>query len=187
MCSTTITFHSSIESNINDSENALINTNNMVINSPPIYYPISDNDRKSFKNLKTGRFITDFQFKVYDLCSQIPEGYVSTYKLLATALSSSPRAVGNALRVNPFAPLPVPCHRVIASNFFIGGFDGEWFGRGDNKSRDKKVKNYVDDNKSEKINLKLERLAKEGILFDNEGWLIEWQRSSHIFNNFDKN
>src|ERR1043165_78073 len=109
------------------------------------------------------------------------KGYVSTYKLLAAALSSSPRAVGNALRVNPFAPLPIPCHRVIASNFFIGGFDGEWFGRDNNKSYGKKKK--VDDqdgdndedknkDKGEKINCKLERLAKEGILFDNEGWLM---------------
>lgn len=34
-------------------------------------------------------------------------------------------SVGNALRNNPFAPY-IPCHRVIASNFFIGGFFGEW-------------------------------------------------------------
>ncbi|CAI2167991.1 13690_t:CDS:2 [Funneliformis geosporum] len=144
-----------------------------------VHYPITKNDRKTFKNPKTNRNVTEFQFKVYDLCSQIPEGYVSTYRMLATALSSSPRAVGGALRVNPFAPLPVPCHRVIASNFFIGGFDGEWFGR-DDKSRIKKEKH-----RSEKIDRKTERLAKEGILFNNEGWLIEWQRSSQIFNNFD--
>ncbi|PKC14576.1 hypothetical protein RhiirA5_495250 [Rhizophagus irregularis] len=168
---------------LNDTENVLANS--MIINSSlSIYFPLTENDRKSFKNLKTGRIITEFQFKVYDLCSQIPEGYVSTYKSLATALSSSPRAVGNALRVNPFAPSPIPCHRVIASNFFIGGFDGEWFGR------DKKGKVCDQDdnkNKNEKINSKLERLAKEGVFFDNEGWLIESQRSSHIFNNFSQN
>jgi O-6-methylguanine DNA methyltransferase len=33
------------------------------------------------------------------------------------------RAVGNALRHNPFAPM-VPCHRVLASDGSIGGFAG---------------------------------------------------------------
>ena len=37
----------------------------------------------------------------------------------------SPRSVGGALRNNPFAPR-IPCHRVIASSFFVGGFKGEW-------------------------------------------------------------
>lgn len=35
---------------------------------------------------------------------QIPEGKVATYASLAEALQSSPRAVGGALRNNPFAP-----------------------------------------------------------------------------------
>ena len=33
--------------------------------------------------------------------------------------------MGGALRNNPFAPR-IPCHRVIASSFFVGGFKGEW-------------------------------------------------------------
>ncbi|PVI02328.1 hypothetical protein DM02DRAFT_727269 [Periconia macrospinosa] len=37
----------------------------------------------------------------------------------------SPRAVGSALRRNPFAP-EVPCHRVVGSNGFIAGFRGSW-------------------------------------------------------------
>lgn len=36
--------------------------------------------------------------------AQIPEGKVSTYAALAKALQSSPRAIGGALRNNPFAP-----------------------------------------------------------------------------------
>ena len=36
----------------------------------------------------------------------------------------SSRAVGQALRVNPFSP-EVPCHRVIRSDFTIGGFSGQ--------------------------------------------------------------
>jgi len=35
----------------------------------------------------------------------------------------SPRAIGQALRTNPFAPA-VPCHRVIASDLTPGGFQG---------------------------------------------------------------
>lgn len=59
-----------LKSNINDSENTLANS--MIINSSlSIYFPLTENDRKSFKNLKTGRIITEFQFKVYDLCSQV--------------------------------------------------------------------------------------------------------------------
>ncbi|KAI8370482.1 6-O-methylguanine DNA methyltransferase [Radiomyces spectabilis] len=78
---------------------------------------------------------------------QIPKGQVSTYKLISDALNSSPRAVGQALRLNPFCPLPVPCHRVIASDLCIGGFSGSW---GDSQLvADKKAK-----------------LTKEGCKFD---------------------
>lgn len=35
-------------------------------------------------------------------------------------LESSPRAVGNAMRGNPFAPR-VPCHRILAADRSIGG------------------------------------------------------------------
>ncbi|KAI9319395.1 6-O-methylguanine DNA methyltransferase [Dichotomocladium elegans] len=55
---------------------------------------------------------------------KIPRGHVSTYKAMSDALRSSPRAVGQALKLNPFAPLPVPCHRVIATSLAIGGFSG---------------------------------------------------------------
>lgn len=51
---------------------------------------------------------------------------MSTYKAISDALKSHPRAVGQALRLNPFCPLPVPCHRVIATNLAIGGFSGGW-------------------------------------------------------------
>jgi O-6-methylguanine DNA methyltransferase len=65
--------------------------------------------------------VTPFQERVYTLLVQIPAGRVSTYALMARALDSSPRAVGGALRNNPFAP-EVPCHRVVASDGFVGGF-----------------------------------------------------------------
>lgn len=59
--------------------------------------------------------VTEFQSRVYALLKQIPKGRISTYAEMAKALGSSPRAVGGALRVNPFAP-EVPCHRIIQAD-----------------------------------------------------------------------
>ena len=70
-----------------------------------------------------------FANRVYALCKRIPKGKVTTYGDIARALGiSSPRAVGQALRCNPSAPL-VPCHRVISSNGTIGGFRGKREGK----------------------------------------------------------
>lgn len=67
---------------------------------------------------------TTFQREVYAATMRVPMGKVTTYALLARAIGcASPRAVGQALRRNPFAP-KVPCHRVIASDLGIGGFNG---------------------------------------------------------------
>lgn len=66
---------------------------------------------------------TIFQTKIYEVCSIIPIGKVSTYKEIAKVINNpqSVRAVGGALNKNPFAPR-VPCHRVVSSNGKIGGF-----------------------------------------------------------------
>ncbi|KAI8871006.1 DNA binding methylated-DNA--cysteine S-methyltransferase, partial [Ramicandelaber brevisporus] len=121
-----------------------------------IDYPTTTVARKSFINRHTGRPVTAFQFQVYDLCSQIPAGKVSTYKALADALGSgSPRSIGQALKVNPFAPNPVPCHRVVASDFYIGGFQGDW---------------GVDD-EGNKVDSKRAKLKKEGVEFDGHGYV----------------
>ncbi len=58
--------------------------------------------------------VTEYQERVYAALQQIPEGRITTYAALSKALNSSPRAVGGALRNNPFAP-EIPCHRCIAS------------------------------------------------------------------------
>lgn len=67
--------------------------------------------------------ITEFQKSVYKACEKIPKGRVSTYAEIARAIKNpdSSRAVGNALNKNPFAP-KVPCHRVVKSGGFLGGF-----------------------------------------------------------------
>jgi len=106
---------------------------------------------------------TPFQTRVYDALSRVPKGQVTTYKLLAAALDcGSPRAVGQALRRNPFAPR-VPCHRVIASDLTIGGFAGKREGA--------------------EIRRKRKLLAAEGIRFDDRGRLHDPAARLYAFDN----
>jgi len=67
--------------------------------------------------------ITKFEQEVYEACSRIPLGKVSTYLDIAVYINRprSSRAVGNALNHNPYAP-QVPCHRVVKSDGSLGGF-----------------------------------------------------------------
>lgn len=77
-----------------------------------------------------------FADKVYQTIRNIPKGKVSTYKLVAEAIGTkSYRAVGQALKRNPYAP-EVPCHRVVASKGKVGGF----MGKVDGESIQKKIK-----------------------------------------------
>ncbi len=74
---------------------------------------------------KTHTQVTEFQKRVYDAAKRIPRGKVTTYKHLSQAIGcGSSRAVGQALKANPYAPV-VPCHRVIRSDLTIGGFSGK--------------------------------------------------------------
>ena len=133
-------------------------------------YPLNSSERESFRtkdgkvcNIKANQHrnfyfcstqrVTSHQWAVYDYARTIPCGKVTTYKDIATALNEgSPRSIGNALRNNPFAPF-VPCHRIVASNLFVGGFVGEW-GIG-----------------AKQPMRKMEMLAKEGVGFTKEGYL----------------
>jgi methylated-DNA-[protein]-cysteine S-methyltransferase len=63
--------------------------------------------------------------KIYELCSQIPRGKVSTYSKLAKLADTSPRAVGQVLKRNPYKD--VPCHRVVNSDGSVGGYRGRHF------------------------------------------------------------
>ncbi len=70
-----------------------------------------------------------FAEKVYQILREVPTGKVTTYKAIADKLGSKAyRAVGQALRNNPYAP-EVPCHRVVRSNGRIGGFMGKTEGK----------------------------------------------------------
>ena len=68
--------------------------------------------------------ITPFQRRVYLELLDIPRGQTITYGVLARRIGCrSARAVGQALKRNPFAP-EVPCHRVVAADGSIGGYNG---------------------------------------------------------------
>lgn len=65
---------------------------------------------------------TKHQLDVWRALQTIPAGKAKTYGELATAIGSSPRAVGTACGRNP-VPVVVPCHRITAANG-LGGFMG---------------------------------------------------------------
>ncbi len=82
-----------------------------------------------------------FAEKIYAQLRKVPKGKVTTYKELAKSIGSNVyRAVGSALRDNPYAP-QVPCHRVVSSNGKIGGFKGFKTG----KTIDDKIKMLNDE------------------------------------------
>lgn len=69
--------------------------------------------------------ITPFQRRVYLTLLEVPAGETITYGELARRIGCrSAQAVGQALKRNPFAP-DVPCHRVIAADGSLGGYNGK--------------------------------------------------------------
>ncbi len=102
------------------------------------------------------RTVSAFCGQVYEAVRAIPRGRVATYGGIARSLGcGSARAVGQALRRNPFAPL-VPCHRVIAAGLRLGGFQGRRSGPA--------------------LARKRRLLAAEGVRFDDTGRLCEPER-----------
>ncbi|GAA6052024.1 hypothetical protein JCM3770_002326 [Rhodotorula araucariae] len=142
-----------------------------VLDRVPPPFPRDLAGRSSFKR-ETGSRCTAFQWRLYDLLLTIPPGCVATYGQLATLLDSSARAVGSALRNNPFAPF-VPCHRVIASTLYIGGFGGEWIkaGGAPTKMGGKSPSPAGKDDEGRRTAEKVELLRREGVEFDGKGYL----------------
>ncbi|MCB4790718.1 MAG: MGMT family protein [Elusimicrobia bacterium] len=66
-----------------------------------------------------------FYRAVWLACSKIPKGKTLSYKELAVKIGRPKafRAVGLALKKNPFAPI-IPCHRVIGSKGGLVGYSG---------------------------------------------------------------
>ncbi|MBI1992264.1 MAG: MGMT family protein [Candidatus Omnitrophica bacterium] len=67
--------------------------------------------------------LTLFQQTVYRAACDIPAGQTRSYRWVAERIGrpGAARAVGGALRRNPFAPI-VPCHRVVRSDGTLGGY-----------------------------------------------------------------
>jgi len=82
---------------------------------------IFDGKISSFKLKLEMKHLPDYAQKVLRCVSSVPVGYVTTYGEVAKAMFGSPRAVGRVMATNPFPPL-VPCHRVVRSDFTLGGF-----------------------------------------------------------------
>ncbi|KAI7537855.1 hypothetical protein KC331_g10700 [Hortaea werneckii] len=105
--------------------------------------------------IATSTTLTPFRKQTLSLLCQIPRGQFTTYAALADHISRTShktcaRAVGNAMRHNPFAPA-VPCHRVLAADGSLGGFGGEWGREGKFAQK------------------KLRLLGEEGVRFDSRG------------------
>lgn len=70
--------------------------------------------------------VPEFHQRVYEVARAIAPGRVLTYGEVARRIGEpgASRAVGQALGLNPFAPV-VPCHRVLAAGGRSGGFSAE--------------------------------------------------------------
>ena len=68
---------------------------------------------------------TEFQEKVWSIISVIPYGKVISYKDVADEMGNpkAVRAVANAIGRNQLSII-LPCHRIIGSNFTLGGYGG---------------------------------------------------------------
>jgi methylated-DNA-[protein]-cysteine S-methyltransferase len=67
--------------------------------------------------------LSNYTRKVIETVFRVPVGFVASYGSVAKAAGGSPRAVGRVMASNPFAPI-VPCHRVVSSDFTLGGYGG---------------------------------------------------------------
>jgi methylated-DNA-[protein]-cysteine S-methyltransferase len=98
--------------------------------------------------VKSDREPTAFQLRVFAAVRRIPKGKVASYAAIASAIGCrSARVVGQALR--HCEDDSVPCQRVVAADFTIGGFGG--------KSSGAQVKR------------KRQMLEAEGVVFDRGG------------------
>lgn len=66
---------------------------------------------------------TPFQLKVWEALLSVPEGAVTSYQSLASAIGQprATRAVGSAIAANPIALL-IPCHRVLRATGQLGDY-----------------------------------------------------------------
>ena len=73
-------------------------------------------DNEDALELLSFRGLTPFERRVYEwLTKRVKRGEVISYGELAKALGTSPRAIGGAMKRNPY-PIVVPCHRVVSKD-----------------------------------------------------------------------
>ena len=132
-----------------EEKNIIIDTKKLFSLSKQYKNSLQENIFEKIINTFNG-FILEkqFSYKVYRIITNIPSGSVTSYKEIARVLDSSPRAIGQALKNNPFSP-QVPCHRVIKSDGSLGGFFGS--------------------EENQELMRKKSLLEQEGILFDDQG------------------
>ena len=118
--------------------------------SQPQFTLLSPSTTATLHRISSHPTLTPYRRRIYRTLLSVPSGRWTTYAALSQHLSSSARAVGNAMRTNPFAP-DVPCHRVLATNRTIGGYKGKWGNGG----------TYADE--------KTKLLRGEGVVFDEKG------------------
>jgi len=89
---------------------------------------------------------------VYELLSNIPKGEVTTYGDIAQILKipNGSRGIARILNKNP-TPILIPCHRVVQSNGFLGGYAYGW-------------------------HIKKELLKMEGIKISQDGFIENFER-----------
>lgn len=117
------------------------------------------------RSIRAHPALTPYRRTILLLLTQVPRGRYTTYKALSEAAArlspscttSNPRAVGSAMRNNPFAPA-APCHRVLAADGRIGGFKGEW--------------GAEDGGEGAFVREKRRLLREEGVRFDGRGRVV---------------
>ena len=65
--------------------------------------------------------LSPFRRAVLEVLAGVPYAELVSYGWLAREIPTAPRAVGQAVAVNPI-PIVIPCHRVIAADGSLGGF-----------------------------------------------------------------
>ncbi|KKK18322.1 hypothetical protein ARAM_001634 [Aspergillus rambellii] len=113
-------------------------------------------NQKNLHRISRHPTLTPYRRRTYRALLSVPPGQWTTYAALARHLRSSARAVGAAMRTNPFAP-EVPCHRVLGRDGSLGGYMGS---SPSSKRGSKDERN---------LELKRKLLEREGVRFDNGG------------------
>ena len=84
---------------------------------------VYDGKEISQKFKLASKYLSKYAMKVIETVCEVPAGYVTSYGEVAKAVGGGPRAVGQIMARNPFAPI-CPCHRVVRSDFTLGGYGG---------------------------------------------------------------